>query len=219
MKEDHNANYFDHSNANAMKAREGLAEESLESLISWLKAGGNVGIHGEQSGIAKVEAHSPLLGPDATNSNRARRAKIAARVSREPNLKLVFLESLCEDPVVIAANVALKASAGDPDYKSMSHEEAVADFTNRIRQYEAVYETVEPFEWEGMPEEKDRTLTPEALEKKREELIEEAAKNPGPNNPRCPLVTKQMARNVSYLKVINVGKQVSAFFVVTTGLG
>ncbi|KAG9016607.1 Fructose-2,6-bisphosphatase [Tulasnella sp. 427] len=189
VKEDHNANYFDHNNANAMKARESFAEESLESLISWLKAGGNVGIH------------------DATNSNRARRAKIAARVSREPNLKLVFLESLCEDPVVIAANVALKASAGDPDYKGMSHEEAVKDFTKRIRQYESVYETVEPFEWEGMPEEMDPNVTPQALEEKRVKLIDEAAKNPGPNSPKLPLVTKQMARNVSYLKVINVGKQ------------
>ncbi|KAG8916257.1 Fructose-2,6-bisphosphatase [Tulasnella sp. 417] len=189
VKEDHNANYFDHNNSNAMKARESFAEESLESLISWLKAGGNVGIH------------------DATNSNRARRAKIAARVSREPNLKLVFLESLCEDPVVIAANVALKASAGDPDYKGMSHEEAVKDFTKRIRQYEAVYETVEPFEWEGMPEEKDRDITPKALEERRLALIDEAAKNPGPNNPKVPLVTRQMAKNVSYLKVINVGKQ------------
>lgn len=47
MKEDHNANYFDHNNSNAMKARESFAEESLESLISWLKAGGNVGIHGQ----------------------------------------------------------------------------------------------------------------------------------------------------------------------------
>lgn len=29
---------------------------------------------------------------------------------------LVFLESNCDDPKVIADNVALKASAGDPDY-------------------------------------------------------------------------------------------------------
>ncbi|KAG9040861.1 Fructose-2,6-bisphosphatase [Tulasnella sp. UAMH 9824] len=210
VKEDHNANYFDHNNANAMKARESFAEESLESLISWLKAGGNVGIHGQpliSDSAPSTKELTRRLMIDATNSNRARRAKIAARVSREPNLKLVFLESLCEDPVVIAANVALKASAGDPDYKGMSHEEAVEDFTKRIRQYEAVYETVEPFEWEGMPEEKDGNITPAALEEKRLTLIDEAAKNPGPNNPKLPLVTKQMAKNVSYLKVINVGKQ------------
>ena len=43
---------------------------------------------------------------------------------------------------VIASNVALKATAGDPDYKDMSREEAIRDFTSRIKQYEAVYQTV-----------------------------------------------------------------------------
>ena len=128
-------------------------------------------------------------------------------------MKLVFLESLCDDPAVIAANVALKASAGDPDYKGMSHEEAVADFTRRIAQYSSVYETIEPFEWEGLEAEKGPTpVTGDAdhqLEKDRSELVEAAARNPGRNNPRHALVTKQMARNVSYLKVINVGRQVS----------
>ncbi len=55
---------------------------------------------------------------------------------------LIFLESVCDDPAVIAANIALKVSAGDPDYKNMSREDAERDFINRIRQYEAVYETI-----------------------------------------------------------------------------
>ncbi|KAG8861970.1 Fructose-2,6-bisphosphatase [Tulasnella sp. 330] len=204
VKENHSAQYFSHSNEDAIKAREGLAEESLEMLITWLKGGGNVGIH------------------DATNSTRSRRAKIAARVAKEPNLVLLFLESLCDDPVIIAANIALKASAGDPDYKGMSKEEAVADFSNRIKQYEAVYETIEPFEWEGMEYEKQqRKMTgpdvqqqaaeTHAVEKEKEDkrlkLVEEAAKNPGKDNQRQALVTRQMAKNVSYMKVINVGRQ------------
>ena len=45
----HTADYFSHSNAKAKGLREKLAEESLESLISWLKKEGNVGIMGEQS--------------------------------------------------------------------------------------------------------------------------------------------------------------------------
>jgi hypothetical protein len=45
-KADHSATYFSHSNAAGNLAREKLAEESLESLISWLKAEGNVGIMG-----------------------------------------------------------------------------------------------------------------------------------------------------------------------------
>ena len=55
---------------------------------------------------------------------------------------LIFLESVCDDPAVIAANIALKVSSGDPDYKDMSREQAKADFERRIREYEAVYETI-----------------------------------------------------------------------------
>ena len=70
------------------------------------------------------------------------RAKIEARVAKEKDLVLIFLESACDDPAVIAANVALKVSSGDPDYKDMSREEAMKDFLERIRQYEDVYETI-----------------------------------------------------------------------------
>ncbi|WWC72004.1 uncharacterized protein I206_105963 [Kwoniella pini CBS 10737] len=123
-KVDHSATYFSHSNAEASRIREQLANESLESLISWLKKEGNVGIM------------------DATNSTRDRREWIRHRVAQEPNLQLMFLESFCDDPVVIAANVALKASSGDPDYAGMSREDAERDFRKRIEQYESVYQTI-----------------------------------------------------------------------------
>jgi len=57
-------------------------------------------------------------------------------------MMLIFLESLCDDPAVIAANVALKVSSGDPDYKDTSPEEAKKDFLRRIHEYEKVYETI-----------------------------------------------------------------------------
>ncbi|KAB5596451.1 6-phosphofructo-2-kinase [Ceratobasidium theobromae] len=112
--EDHTASYFSHSDDKASQLREALAEECLESLISWLKKGGNVAIH----------------------------EKIAARVAKEPELVVLFLESYCDDPAVIAANVALKVSSGDPDYAHMSRDDAERDFRNRIKHYEAVYETM-----------------------------------------------------------------------------
>ncbi|OSX64721.1 hypothetical protein POSPLADRAFT_1133990 [Postia placenta MAD-698-R-SB12] len=124
-RENHSAEYFSHQNAEATRLRDKLAEDSLEMLIQWLKDGGNVGIH------------------DATNSTKSRRAKIEQRVAREKGIVVIFLESICDDPAVIAANVALKVSSGDPDYKDMSPEEAKADFLRRIRAYEAVYETIE----------------------------------------------------------------------------
>jgi 6-phosphofructo-2-kinase / fructose-2,6-biphosphatase 2 len=57
-------------------------------------------------------------------------------------MSVIFLESVCNDPAVIAANVALKVSSGDPDYKDMSPEQAKADFLRRIAEYERVYETI-----------------------------------------------------------------------------
>ena len=71
-----------------------------------------------------------------------RRASVEARVVRERGLVAVFIESVCDDPAVIAANVALKVSSGDPDYSTTSPEEARLDFLRRIRQYEAVYQTI-----------------------------------------------------------------------------
>lgn len=70
------------------------------------------------------------------------RSKIEARVSKEKGMILIFLESLCDDPATIAANVALKVSSGDPDYKDMSREDAHRDFIRRIKEYEKVYETI-----------------------------------------------------------------------------
>ncbi|CAE6436930.1 unnamed protein product [Rhizoctonia solani] len=122
--EDHTASYFSHSDDKASQLREALAEECLENLIAWLKKGGNVAIH------------------DATNSTKSRREKIASRVAKEPELVVLFLESYCDDPAVIAANIALKVSSGDPDYAHMSREDAERDFRNRIKHYESVYETM-----------------------------------------------------------------------------
>lgn len=125
QREDHTAAFFDPHNPAAFQLRTQMAEECLEQLISWLKKGGNVGIH------------------DATNSSKQRRQAIAARIAREPDLKLIFLESLCTDPAIIAANVAVKVSSGDPDYANVSPEAAKEDFLKRIRHYEDTYETVD----------------------------------------------------------------------------
>lgn len=73
---------------------------------------------------------------------RITRAKISNRVAKEKGLVVIFLESSCDDPAIIAANVALKVSSGDPDYKGMSRKEAEQDFLERIRKYERIYETI-----------------------------------------------------------------------------
>jgi len=70
------------------------------------------------------------------------RAKIRERIAREKGIVVIFLESVCDDPSIIAANIALKVSSGDPDYKDMSPEHAKRDFIRRIKEYESVYETI-----------------------------------------------------------------------------
>lgn len=56
VKEDQSANFFDSNNEKAQRERENMASDCLESLIDWLKAGGNVGIHGSCS----LVGHSPF---------------------------------------------------------------------------------------------------------------------------------------------------------------
>ena len=70
------------------------------------------------------------------------RNKIRERVEKDPSLQLLFLESRCDDPAVIATNIALKVQSGDPDYQGMSREEAERDFRRRIDAYEKVYQTI-----------------------------------------------------------------------------
>lgn len=131
VKEDQSAAFFDPKNPAAYKLRTQMAEECLEQLISWLKQGGNVGIH------------------DATNSSKSRREALQRRVEKEPGMRLIFLESVCTDPAVIAANIAVKVSSGDPDYASMSPEDAKADFLKRIQHYEKSYESINAIEDES----------------------------------------------------------------------
>lgn len=124
-----NATFFDSNNAEALVVREALSHECLEQLIRWLKTTGHVGIH------------------DATNTTKARRKQIAERVAKEPGLRLVFLESVCTDPAVVAANVEVKVQSRDPDYVNMNRDQARDDFLRRIKHYEDVYE---PLDADGM---------------------------------------------------------------------
>ena len=89
------------------------------------------------------EWRRPSDDSDATNSTKERRQYIHDRVAKEPGLQCLYLESYCNDPAVIATNVGLKVTSGDPDYQGMSREAAEADFRRRIAAYELVYETID----------------------------------------------------------------------------
>lgn len=117
-----NHDFFDPANAEASEARRQLAEDALEDMVAWMRAGGEVGIY------------------DATNSTQDRRGWIRERCLKE-NLQVLFVEIFCDDSDLIETNIrATKLTS--PDYQDMDPDKAVEDFRARIAHYEEAYETL-----------------------------------------------------------------------------
>jgi broad specificity phosphatase PhoE/predicted kinase len=116
------ASFFDPDNVEARSARQQVSDEAIEDMLGWLDREGSVAIY------------------DATNTTRVRRANVARRC-READVDVVYVESLCDDPTVIEANIR-ETKLLSPDYEGMDPEEAAADFRARIAHYERVYEEV-----------------------------------------------------------------------------
>ncbi|XP_054632083.1 6-phosphofructo-2-kinase/fructose-2,6-bisphosphatase 1 isoform X5 [Dunckerocampus dactyliophorus] len=86
---------------------------------------------------------------DATNTTRERRAVIIS-FAKERGYKVFFVESICDDPDIIAENVK-QVKFGSPDYVNRSMEEAMEDFLQRIVCYKSSYMPID--------DEKDRKLS------------------------------------------------------------
>lgn len=125
------ANFFDKSNAGAQKQREELASAVQEDMYRWLH---------EQKDLA-------VAFFDATNTTKARRQAIIERARAEPNVVMLFVESLCDDPEILERNYRMKLQ--NNDYKDQDPESALTDFKDRVRKYEAVYEEVDDEEDSG----------------------------------------------------------------------
>ncbi|XP_043406447.1 6-phosphofructo-2-kinase/fructose-2,6-bisphosphatase 4 isoform X6 [Chelonia mydas] len=78
---------------------------------------------------------------DATNTTRERRETIF-RFGEENGYKTFFVESVCVDPEVIAANI-VQVKLGSPDYVDCSNDEATEDFMKRIECYKNTYEMLD----------------------------------------------------------------------------
>lgn len=119
------ASFFSPTNQESIALREQWARETLDSLLDYLLLGdGCVGVF------------------DATNTTVARRKMVFDRIMERNNgkLKVLFLESICNDVSLIEKNVLLKLKG--PDYKDMDPVLAKQDFLNRLANYEKVYETI-----------------------------------------------------------------------------
>ena len=114
--------FFDPMNNAGQAARREVALEALGDMLAFLRDGGDVAIY------------------DATNNTRERRELVLARCAAE-GLSVVLVESICNDPAIIEANIRAN-KARSPDYEGVPEEEAVRDFRQRIAHYQSAYEEV-----------------------------------------------------------------------------
>lgn len=118
------AEFFDTSNPEGEKLRRAAAEAAVADMCKWFAEG--------QGLIAIL---------DATNSTKSRRRWVQEKCVAE-GIETLFVESKCEDEDVIMSNI-LEVKTTSPDYVGQDPEEAAADFRNRIRNYEKVYQTLD----------------------------------------------------------------------------
>ena len=125
---DQSASFFDPDNVVAKTLREKVAHDTLDDLLKFvLEGSGSVGIF------------------DATNHTQERRQSLIDHIrKRDESINLLFLESKCHDANLLEANMRLKLSG--PDYKDKDPYTALADFQDRVHQYEKAYQPLGDFE-------------------------------------------------------------------------
>ncbi|KAG7381425.1 hypothetical protein PHYPSEUDO_006043 [Phytophthora pseudosyringae] len=120
------AKFFSADNSDATRLREEMAMDALDELLEWLETQGHVAVF------------------DATNTTKLRRQHILEKVSSHRNVRVMFVESICDNEELLEANYRRKLS--NADYKDTNPEVALADFRQRVHEYQKVYETVEDTE-------------------------------------------------------------------------
>ncbi|KAI2649436.1 6-phosphofructo-2-kinase/fructose-2,6-bisphosphatase 2 [Labeo rohita] len=117
--------FFRHDNEEAMKIRKQCAIVALQDVKSYLnEEGGQIAVF------------------DATNTTRERR-NLILNFAKENAYKVFFVESLCDDPEVIAANI-LDVKVSSPDYPERDRESVMEDFLKRIECYKVTYQPLDP---------------------------------------------------------------------------
>lgn len=115
--------FFDPDNAEGHAALLKVAVAALDDLERYLGGEGEVAVF------------------DATNSTRTRRALVAERFAAM-GVPLVFIESICQNPAMIAHNIR-QTKLRSPDYADLAADEAIRDFEARIAHYERAYEPID----------------------------------------------------------------------------
>ncbi|KAM5145454.1 6-phosphofructo-2-kinase/fructose-2,6-bisphosphatase-like [Mantella aurantiaca] len=113
--------FFRADNQEAMKIRKQCALNALQDVHTYL---------------SREEGHVAVF--DATNTTRERRSVIL-QFAKERGYKVFFIESICDDPDIIAENIT-QVKLSSPDYIGCDREKVVEDFLKRITCYEMTYE-------------------------------------------------------------------------------
>lgn len=117
--------FFEEDNEEGQRVRAQMVQVVQDEMYEWL----------QEDDCAKVALF------DATNTTKSRRQMLVSRSKAEKNTMLVFIESICDDPEILAQNYRLKLK--NDDYKNQDPDTALKDFKQRVKAYEAVYETIE----------------------------------------------------------------------------
>ncbi|XP_066526570.1 6-phosphofructo-2-kinase/fructose-2,6-bisphosphatase 2 isoform X3 [Hoplias malabaricus] len=121
--------FFRHDNEEAMRIRKHCALVALQDVKTYLnEEGGQIAVF------------------DATNTTRERRDLILDFV-KENSFKVFFVESVCDDPDVIAANI-LEVKVSSPDYPEAHRERVMDDFLKRIECYKVTYQPLDPEDYD-----------------------------------------------------------------------
>lgn len=120
-----NHDFFRTDNVEAQRIRNKCAKDALDDMCKWLDNGeGEVAVY------------------DATNTTKERRKLIYDEVVGKCGYKLFFVESICDDPSIIEANVR-EVKIHSPDYREVDNDVALQDFLKRIDHYKSSYETLD----------------------------------------------------------------------------
>ncbi|GAA6095924.1 6-phosphofructo-2-kinase/fructose-2,6-bisphosphatase 1 isoform X4 [Tachysurus ichikawai] len=96
-----------------------------------------------------TKEHGQVAVFDATNTTKERRGIITS-FAKERGYKVFFIESICDDPDIIEANI-MEVKLSSPDYENCDKDKMVEDFLKRIECYKMTYVSID--------EEKDRNIS------------------------------------------------------------
>ncbi|NXI18296.1 F262 bisphosphatase, partial [Irena cyanogastra] len=133
--------FFRHDNKEAMEIRKRCALVALEDVKSYLlEECGQIAVRSSALKIILHQGSSKLPG---VFRDLIWGWILTLKCASLPSPKVFFVESVCDDPEVIAANI-LEVKVSSPDYPERHRENVMDDFLKRIECYKVTYQPLDP---------------------------------------------------------------------------